>query len=95
MNRLEEKLGRECTDFDFDAQQELLDATRVEIKRLKHIIWAIAREAPNHSVSYFEGLLNTPPEQCDLVWENSVMDMMITVRAELRTGTSNTDTVKS
>jgi hypothetical protein len=83
-NRLEEKLGRECTDWDFDVQQELLERAQREIRDLKHIIWAIARDAPGHSVKFYEGLLTEPPERCDLVWEKSIMDMTMTIRAELR-----------
>ena len=53
MNRLEEKLGRECTDLDFDVQQELLERTQREVRELKAIIWAIAWNAPDRCVEFF------------------------------------------
>lgn len=81
-NRLEEKLGRECTDYDYDVQQTLIDRMQREIRNLKHTIWAIAMAAPDRQVKFSEHLLEEPPERCVLVWEKSIFDMTMVVRAE-------------
>ena len=52
MNRLEAKIGRECTDWDFDVQQELLERAQKEVRQLKAMLWAIAWSAPEHRVRY-------------------------------------------
>jgi len=81
-NRLEEKLGRECTDFDFDAQQILLERAQREVRQLKAIIWAIAWNAPGHTVSFFTPDAGNPPEQCITDIERHEADMTTLVRAK-------------
>lgn len=76
MNRLEEKLGRECTDFDFDAQQELLEKSQREVRQLKAVLWAIAWNAPEHHVSYFSR--DADPHDPRSVLETEVHDYDMT-----------------
>jgi len=80
MNRLEEKLGRECTDRDFDVQQILLERTQKRVRELEATIWAIARAAPNHTVSFYSGHLIDAPDGALKMWRNEA-DMTINIRA--------------
>lgn len=81
MNRLQEKLGRECTDWDFDVQQELLERAQREVRQLKAVIWAIAWNAPKHTVAYFSGDLNPYDDAAQTEIEVHDYDMTTHIRA--------------
>lgn len=82
-NRLEEKLGRECTDYDYDVQQELLERAHKEIRQLEAAVWAVAWAAPKHRVTY-SPIHADPYDKSHVVttWMNDA-DMTVTVQAEI------------
>lgn len=70
MNRLEEKLGRECTDFDFDVQQIIIDQLQAEVRDAKRILWAAVRAAGG-KVEIHNGVLIDMHDGVLTMWKNA------------------------